>query len=49
LFANPFQGDTLDKILGFASEGGGQEYYIRDLSGFGVHGYGDLRKKWDAI
>jgi hypothetical protein len=31
--------------LGFASEGGGQEYYIRGLPSLGVHGYGDLHKK----
>ena len=34
MFGHPFLVDTLDKILGFASERGGHEYYIRDFVEF---------------
>ena len=48
LFADPFESDTFDKILGFTSETGGHEHCIKDLSSVESMAMEILAKKKDG-
>jgi len=48
LFADPFESDTFDKILGLTSETEGQEHCIKDLSSVESMAMEILAKKKDG-
>jgi hypothetical protein len=49
LLADPFQGYSLDQILGLTTEAGGAGNYTMSLSSFGDYGDRYLCEEWVAL